>query len=121
MTNILRSMGHGIMCIAGTMYNAAFEIMNNMLNIFGLLQSNQFLTFYNSLRPILLAALAVSLVIIGFMLMLQRIKDKMQVVTNVMLAILLVIGMPTLMVEAGNITETAAKAVSSETHLPLLP
>lgn len=70
---------------------------------------------YRSLMPLFWALLTVGLIIVGFLLMTNRLKNKVNIPTNLVLTIVLVLAMPTILNTLSAITQAAVGAFGSET------
>lgn len=70
---------------------------------------------YSSLLPIFWSLLVIGVIMVGYMLMTNRLQNKAQIPTNLILIVIVVVGMPSILNMLNDVTQVAVGSLSSTT------
>lgn len=80
----------------------------------GFFTSPEFTDFLDKFKPLMIGLLIISIATLGFMFMFKPKMDKSKVVTNVILAVLIIVGLPAGMIELHKLSSVAIEALNSD-------
>lgn len=87
-------------------------LINNLLGNF--MNSEEFITFFDNFKPLLIGLLTISIALLGFMFMFKPKIDKPKIVTNLLVSIMVLVGLPFVMQELQKLTNTAIDGMRAE-------
>lgn len=114
-TGIFRTIGWGLAKILAAVCSVAESAVDKIMSMGGLLQAENIKTFYSEYRGIIWAVLVGGIMFVGILMLLNKLKNRMDVFINLILSIIIIVAMPTMMIEANNIMQAAYRYLNPTT------
>ena len=112
--DMLRWIGWGIVRLLAYMAQGLENALDQILTMGGLLTADAVQGFMSEWRPVVWLVLLITLVGIGILMMLQKIKEKATIIWNILIAIIILFGLPAGMIAMNNITTAVVQAVNPD-------
>ena len=114
-TGIFRSIGWGLAKCFAFICSAAESAVDKIMSMGGLLQAESIKTFYSEYRGIIWTILVGGIMFVGILMLLNKLKNRMDVFINLILSIIIIVALPTMMVEVNNIMQSAYRYLNPTT------
>lgn len=100
-----RWVGWGAIVILANIDSVVEEAVNKIYTLNSFFQSNEINSLIDRYKPIMWAIFAISLLILGYKLMLNKKKDRQNIVTNILFSLIVVMALPMMMLQMSKITD----------------
>ncbi|PWX16685.1 hypothetical protein CYK65_15495 [Clostridium perfringens] len=100
-----RWVGWGAIVILANIDNVVEEAVNKIYTLNSFFQSNEINSLIDRYKPIMWAIFAISLLILGYKLMLNKKRDRQNIVTNILFSLIVVMALPMMMLQMSKITD----------------
>ncbi|MEK5504168.1 pLS20_p028 family conjugation system transmembrane protein [Bacillus sp. FSL M8-0168] len=107
----LRSIGWLIIQMLVTLVDSIDGLVNKIITLNGFFEDKDVVKFMETFRPVLWAAMAVAVAVLGYMYMTNKVKDKSNAFTNTLLAVCFVVLLPTMMGQLSDLATAGNNAV----------
>ena len=111
--DIFRWIGWGIIYILRGICNGVETSVDTVLQLGGLLTADSITSFYNQYKVLIWVVLTASIVFVGFLIMFNKVKDRLAVLQNLLIAIIVIVGMPTFLLQFNSLIQTGYQAFTS--------
>ncbi|WP_283698507.1 pLS20_p028 family conjugation system transmembrane protein [Clostridium perfringens] len=109
-----RWLGWNIIEVLASVVNGIEEAVNKIYTLNSFFQSNEINSLIDRYKPVMWAIFAISLLILGYKIMLNKKKDRQSIPTNILFSLIVVMALPMMMVQMGKITDMVVKDSKSE-------
>ncbi|HAT4218979.1 TPA: hypothetical protein I9Z96_002759 [Clostridium perfringens] len=109
-----RWLGWKIIEVLASVVNGIEEAVNKIYTLNNFFQSNEINSLIDRYKPVMWAIFAISLLILGYKIMLNKKKDRQSIPTNILFSLIVVMALPMMMVQMGKITDMVVKDSKSE-------
>ena len=109
-----RWLGWKIIEVLASVVNGIEEAVNKIYTLNSFFQSNEINSLIDRYKPVMWAIFAISLLILGYKIMLNKKKDRQSIPTNILFSLIVVMALPMMMVQMGKITDMVVKDSKSE-------
>ncbi|MGU8571938.1 pLS20_p028 family conjugation system transmembrane protein, partial [Clostridium perfringens] len=89
------------------------EAVNKIYTLNSFFQSNEINSLIDRYKPIMWSIFAIALLILGYKLMLNKKRDRQNIVTNILFSLIVVIALPMMMLQMSKITDMIVKDAKS--------
>ncbi|XZH53322.1 pLS20_p028 family conjugation system transmembrane protein (plasmid) [Clostridium perfringens] len=100
-----RWVGWGAIVILANIDSVVEEAVNKIYTLNSFFQSNEINSLIDRYKPIMWAIFAISLLILGYKLMLNKKRDRQNIVTNILFSLIVVMALPMMMLQMSKITD----------------
>ncbi|EDT14300.1 pLS20_p028 family conjugation system transmembrane protein [Clostridium perfringens] len=100
-----RWVGWGAIVILANIDNVVEEAVNKIYTLNSFFQSNEINSLIDRYKPIMWAIFAISLLVLGYKLMLNKKRDRQNIVTNILFSLIVVMALPMMMLQMSKITD----------------
>ena len=100
-----RWVGWGAIVILANIDSVVEEAVNKIYTLNSFFQSNEINNLIDRYKPIMWAIFAISLLILGYKLMLNKKRDRQNIVTNILFSLIVVMALPMMMLQMSKITD----------------
>ncbi|MGU8438653.1 pLS20_p028 family conjugation system transmembrane protein [Clostridium perfringens] len=100
-----RWVGWGAIVILANIDSVVEEAVNKIYTLNSFFQSNEINSLIDRYKPIMWAIFAISLLVLGYKLMLNKKRDRQNIVTNILFSLIVVMALPMMMLQMSKITD----------------
>lgn len=100
-----RWVGWKLIVILANIDSVIEEAVNKIYTLNSFFQSNEINSLIDRYKPIMWAIFAISLLILGYKLMLNKKRDRQNIVTNILFSLIVVMALPMMMLQMSKITD----------------
>lgn len=109
-----RWLGWKIIEVLASVVNGIEEAVNKIYTLNNFFQSNEINSLIDRYKPIMWAIFAISLLILGYKIMLNKKRDRQSIPTNILFSLIVVMALPMMMVQMSKITDMIVRDSKSE-------
>ncbi|EGT0000871.1 hypothetical protein I9Y31_003194 [Clostridium perfringens] len=109
-----RWLGWGTIEVLASVVNGIEEAVNKIYTLNNFFQSNEINSLIDRYKPIMWAIFAISLLILGYKIMLNKKRDRQSIPTNILFSLIVVMALPMMMVQMNKITDMVVRDTKSE-------
>ncbi|NGT67916.1 hypothetical protein G6Z16_13655 [Clostridium perfringens] len=100
-----RWVGWKLIVILANIDSVIEEAVNKIYTLNSFFQSNEINSLIDRYKPIMWAIFAISLLVLGYKLMLNKKRDRQNIVTNILFSLIVVMALPMMMLQMSKITD----------------
>ncbi|HBC2034675.1 TPA: hypothetical protein I9Z65_002927 [Clostridium perfringens] len=109
-----RWLGWGAIEVLASVVNGIEEAVNKIYTLNNFFQSNEINSLIDRYKPIMWAIFAISLLVLGYKIMLNKKRDRQSIPTNILFSLIVVMALPMMMVQMNKITDMVVRDTKSE-------
>lgn len=109
-----RWLGWGAIEVLASVVNGIEEAVNKIYTLNNFFQSKEINSLIDRYKPIMWAIFAISLLILGYKIMLNKKRDRQSIPTNILFSLIVVMALPMMMVQMNKITDMVVRDTKSE-------
>ncbi|MDU7068935.1 MAG: hypothetical protein E6343_13320 [Clostridium perfringens] len=109
-----RWLGWGTIEVLASVVNGIEEAVNKIYTLNNFFQSKEINSLIDRYKPIMWAIFAISLLILGYKIMLNKKRDRQSIPTNILFSLIVVMALPMMMVQMNKITDMVVRDTKSE-------
>lgn len=109
-----RWLGWGLIKVLASVVNGIEEAVNKIYTLNSFFQSNEINSLIHRYKPIMWAIFAISILILGYKIMLNKKRDRQSIPTNILFSLIVVMALPMMMVQMSKITDMVVRDSKSE-------
>ena len=109
-----RWLGWGLIKVLASVVNGIEEAVNKIYTLNSFFQSNEINSLIDRYKPIMWAIFAISILILGYKIMLNKKRDRQSIPTNILFSLIVVMALPVMMVQMSKITDMVVRDSKSE-------
>ncbi|MDZ4994442.1 hypothetical protein GNF80_15955 [Clostridium perfringens] len=109
-----RWLGWGAIEVLASIVNGIEEAVNKIYTLNSFFQSKEINSLIDRYKPIMWAIFAISLLILGYKLILNKKRDRQSIPTNILFSLIVVMALPMMMVQMSKITDMIVRDSKSE-------
>lgn len=109
-----RWLGWGLIKVLASVVNGIEEAVNKIYTLNSFFQSNEINSLIDRYKPIMWAIFAISILILGYKIMLNKKRDRQSIPTNILFSLIVVMALPMMMVQMSKITDMIVRDSKSE-------
>ncbi len=109
-----RWIGWGLIKVLASVVNGIEEAVNKIYTLNSFFQSNEINSLIDRYKPIMWAIFAISILILGYKIMLNKKRDRQSIPTNILFSLIVVMALPMMMVQMSKITDMVVRDSKSE-------
>lgn len=109
---MLRLVGWGVLKLLVLLNDGVEKVLDEIISLNGFFSSPEVTSFITQYKPFVWVLFAISLVIIGYQLIFNRIRDREQLPTNILFAIAVLVLLSTMMVKLNDLSQAAVNSVN---------
>lgn len=110
----LRTIGWFIIRVLASIVNGIEGAVNKIYTLNSFFESSDISNLIDRYKPIMWAIFAISLLILGYKIMLNKKRDRQSIPTNIIYSLIVVMALPMMMVQMNKITDMVVKDTKSE-------
>ncbi|KXA05043.1 MULTISPECIES: pLS20_p028 family conjugation system transmembrane protein [Clostridium] len=100
-----RWVGWGAIVILANIDSVIEEAVNKIYTLNSFFQSNEINSLIDRYKPVMWSIFAIALLILGYKLMLNKKRDRKNIVTNILFSLIVVMALPMMMLQMSKITD----------------
>ena len=100
-----RWVGWGAIVILANIDSVVEEAINKIYTLNSFFQSNEINSLIDRYKPVMWSIFAIALLILGYKLMLNKKRDRKNIVTNILFSLIVVMALPMMMLQMSKITD----------------
>lgn len=112
--DFIRSIGYGIIVFLGWINDFIENIIHSIITFNDFYATGPVADLMDTVRPIVWSLFLIALVVLGFQFMLNKLEKRSEIILNILLALCVIVVLPDLMSNFGNITSEAIEEINSE-------
>ncbi len=109
-----RWLGWGLIKVLASVVNGIEEAVNKIYTLNSFFQSNEINSLIDRYKPIMWAIFAISILILGYKIMLNKKRDRQSIPTNILFSLIVVMALPMMMIQMSKITDMVVRDSKSE-------
>ncbi|HHD2783185.1 TPA: pLS20_p028 family conjugation system transmembrane protein [Clostridium perfringens] len=109
-----RWLGWAVIKVLASVVNGIEEAVNKIYTLNSFFQSNEINSLIDRYKPIMWAIFAISILILGYKIMLNKKRDRQSIPTNILFSLIVVMALPVMMVQMSKITDMVVRDSKSE-------
>ncbi|MFH5911208.1 pLS20_p028 family conjugation system transmembrane protein [Clostridium perfringens] len=109
-----RWLGWGLIKVLASVVNGIEEAVNKIYTLNSFFQSDEINSLIDRYKPIMWAIFAISILILGYKIMLNKKRDRQSIPTNILFSLIVVMALPMMMVQMSKITDMVVRDSKSE-------
>lgn len=109
-----RWVGWAVIEVLASIVNGIEEAVNKIYTLNSFFQSKEINSLIDRYKPIMWAIFAISLLILGYKLILNKKRDRQSIPTNILFSLIVVMALPMMMIQMSKITDMIVRDSKSE-------